>query len=163
MISKKALGNNTSRIKGSVTVPPPRAAHSPLSVCFTLGEYKHSALFHANLSPLSNKYTVGFFPCTLNFVPVSGWKESVNVGHALKRTAQWPLLMTYPGLPRGGAVVKNLPAEAGDRASVPGSRRAWGRKWTLAPVFLPGKFHGQRSLDRLRSMGLQSQIVSLGH
>ena len=60
-------------------------------------------------------------------------------------------------------MVKHLPAEAGDQASVPGSGRAWGRKWPLTPVFLPGKFHGQRSLDRLRTMGLQSQIVSLGH
>ena len=24
--------------------------------------------------------------------------------------------------------------------------KTWGRKWQLAPVFLPGKFHGQRSL-----------------
>ena len=23
----------------------------------------------------------------------------------------------------------------------------WSRKWQLAPVFLPGKFHGQRSLE----------------
>ena len=31
----------------------------------------------------------------------------------------------------------------------------WSRKWQPAPVFLPGKFHGQRSLGRLQSMGLQ--------
>ena len=29
------------------------------------------------------------------------------------------------------------------------------RKWQLAPVFLPGKFHRQRSLGGLQSMGLQ--------
>ena len=46
----------------------------------------------------------------------------------------------------GGSVVKNLPAnigDAGDTGSVPGS---WRRKWQPTPLFLPGKFHGQRSL-----------------
>ena len=30
----------------------------------------------------------------------------------------------------------------------------WSRKWQPTPVFLPGKFHGQRSL--VGSMGLQT-------
>ena len=41
--------------------------------------------------------------------------------------------------------IKNLPANAGDirqPGSIPGS----GRAWQPASVFLPGKFHGQRSL-----------------
>ena len=41
-------------------------------------------------------------------------------------------------------VVKNPPVNAGDArdaGSIPGSR-----KWQPTPVFLPGKFHGQRSL-----------------
>ena len=49
----------------------------------------------------------------------------------------------------GGAVVKNPPAKArntGDMGSMPGSRRALGRKWETTSVFLPGKFHGQRNL-----------------
>ena len=33
----------------------------------------------------------------------------------------------------------------------------------LASVFLPGKFHGQRSLDGLQSMGLQSQTQLSTH
>ena len=45
-------------------------------------------------------------------------------------------------------VVKDLPASAGvvrDTDPIPGviSLR---REWHLTPVFLPGKFHGQRSL-----------------
>ena len=32
----------------------------------------------------------------------------------------------------------------------------WRRKWQLVPLFLPGKFHGQRSLERKQSMWLQS-------
>ena len=47
-------------------------------------------------------------------------------------------------------MVKNLPADAGDTrdmGSIPGLRRfPWRRKWQPTPVFLPGKFHGQRSL-----------------
>ena len=46
---------------------------------------------------------------------------------------------------------KNPPASAEDTrgvGSIPGSGRSpWSRKWRLIPVFLPGKFHGQRSLE----------------
>ena len=30
--------------------------------------------------------------------------------------------------------------------SVPGSEETWSKKWQFTPVFLPGKFQGQRSL-----------------
>ena len=47
-------------------------------------------------------------------------------------------------------MVKNLPAKAedtGDAGLIHGSGRfPWRRKWQPAPVFLPGKFHGRRSL-----------------
>ena len=47
----------------------------------------------------------------------------------------------------GGSVVKNLPVSAGGPSSIPGSGRfPWRRKWKPTSVFLPGKFHGQRSL-----------------
>ena len=47
----------------------------------------------------------------------------------------------------GGAVVKNLSANAGDAGSIPGSERSpGGRNGNPAPVFLPGKSGGQRSL-----------------
>ena len=37
--------------------------------------------------------------------------------------------------------------EIWDKGSIPGSGKIpWSRKWQTAPVFLPGKFHGQRSL-----------------
>ena len=50
----------------------------------------------------------------------------------------------------GGAVVKNLPANAGD-AGDSGfcswvGKIPWRRKWQSTPAFMPGKFHGQRSL-----------------
>ena len=47
-------------------------------------------------------------------------------------------------------LVKNLSANAGNsryKGSLPGSGRSlWRRKWQPTLVFLPGKFHGQRSL-----------------
>ena len=48
-------------------------------------------------------------------------------------------------------VIKNSPHDAGDtRVGNPGSTPGWGRspgeKLKPTPVFLPGKFHGQRSL-----------------
>ena len=46
-------------------------------------------------------------------------------------------------------MVKNLPTNAGDSrdlGSIPGSGRSPGEEWQLTPVFLPGKFHGQRTL-----------------
>ena len=42
-------------------------------------------------------------------------------------------------------MVKNLPANAGDVGSIPGSGRSPGEE-TGTPVFLPGKSHGQRNL-----------------
>ena len=48
------------------------------------------------------------------------------------------------------AVVKNLPANAGDSRDVgliPRVRKIpWRRKWQPAPLFLPGESHGQWSL-----------------
>ena len=50
----------------------------------------------------------------------------------------------------GRAVVKNLPADAGDARDtglIPGSGRSPGEgNGNSLPVFLTGKFHGQRSL-----------------
>ena len=51
------------------------------------------------------------------------------------------------GVP-GGVVVKNPPANAGDTGDTSSwvGKIPWRRKWQPAPVFLPGKSHGQRSL-----------------
>ena len=50
----------------------------------------------------------------------------------------------------GGMVIKNLlvnAGAAGDTNSVPWiGTIPWSQKWQPAPVFLPGKFHGLRSL-----------------
>ena len=59
---------------------------------------------------------------------------------------EW-FLPTPPGFP-GGTVVKNLLPRTGDRrrGSNPWVRKIpWRRKSQPIPVFLPGKFHGQKS------------------
>ena len=43
-------------------------------------------------------------------------------------------------------MVKNLPANAGDRFSPWVRKIPWRKKWLPTPVFLPGESHGQRSL-----------------
>ena len=48
-------------------------------------------------------------------------------------------------------MVKNQPSSAGDPRDLLGfdpwvGKTLWSRKWQPTPVFLPGKFHGQRSL-----------------
>ena len=45
------------------------------------------------------------------------------------------------------AAVKNLPANSGDVASIPGTGRSLEKKWQPTPGFSPGKSHGQRSLE----------------
>ena len=56
-------------------------------------------------------------------------------------------------------MVKNLTANAGgvrDTGSIPGSGRSpWRRAWQPNPVFLPGGFHGQRTLVSYSSEGLK--------
>ena len=51
--------------------------------------------------------------------------------------------MCMVGFPHG-SVVKNLPANAGDRFDPWVRKLPWRRKWQPTPVFLPGKSHGQR-------------------
>ena len=45
------------------------------------------------------------------------------------------------------SVVENLPAKAGDPGSILGvGKIPYKGEWLPTPVFLPGEFHGQRSL-----------------
>ena len=59
------------------------------------------------------------------------------------------------------SVVKNLPAFAGDASSIPGlGKIPWRRKRQPTPVFLPGKFHGQRSLAGYSPWGCKESDVT---
>ena len=51
--------------------------------------------------------------------------------------------------------VKNLRAMQETRVQSLGWEDPLRREWSPTPVLLPGEFHGQRSLARLQSMGLQ--------
>ena len=55
------------------------------------------------------------------------------------------------GFPRGSDG-KESACTAGDPGSIP-----WGRKWQPTPVFLPGEFHGQRSLAGYSPWGRKEQ------
>ena len=61
----------------------------------------------------------------------------------LKYFLHW--ILGFPG----GTVLNNLPVNARDtrrRLNSWVGKITWRRKWQTAPVFLPGKLHGQRSL-----------------
>ena len=47
-------------------------------------------------------------------------------------------------------VVKNLPANAGDRGSVLVRKVPWRRAWLPAPIFLSEESHGQKNLADYR-------------
>ena len=47
----------------------------------------------------------------------------------------------------GGSEGKESACNVGDLGSIPGSGRSSGKGMATTPVFLPGEFHGQRSLE----------------
>ena len=66
-------------------------------------------------------------------------------------------LDAFRGFP-GGSDSKESASDAGDLGSSMGRKIPWRREWQTTPVFLPGKFHGHRSLvqwDTVQSMGFQ--------
>ena len=68
--------------------------------------------------------------------------------------------MKLSGVP-GGSDGKESACNAGDLGLIPGfdpwvGKIPWRREWQPTPVFLPGKFYGQRSLaGYIQSMGSQ--------
>ena len=74
------------------------------------------------------------------------WLDSIT---DLIEFEQTPGDRGFPGAPQGVLVVKDPPANAGDirdAGLILKLGRTWRRKWQPTPVFLPGKFHEQRSL-----------------
>ena len=86
--------------------------------------------------------------------------------HALESPGETDQLLLGPtprGFP-GGSVVNNPPANIGDsrcRLHPWVGKIIWRRKWQPTPVFLPGKFHGQRSLVGYNTCVAHSR--TLGH
>ena len=61
-------------------------------------------------------------------------------------------MITYIWASLVAQMVKNLPATQENWVRYMG-RFPWGREWLPTPVFLPGQFHGQRSLVGYRPWG----------
>ena len=55
-------------------------------------------------------------------------------------------------------MIKNLPAVQETEVQSLGGKMPWRREWLPTPVFLPGEFHGQRSLVGYSSQVWKSQI-----
>ena len=70
--------------------------------------------------------------------------------------------MSFPG----GSVVKNPSANAGDKNLIPGKIKSgigkipWRKKWHPTVIFLPGKFHGQRSMVGYSPWGHQESYMT---
>ena len=85
---------------------------------------------------------------TIKAIAVYWWKFPVLYSRSLLIINLYKVVCIW-GFPCG-AMVKNLPAmqktqETWVRSLV--EKIPWSRKWQPTPVFLPGKSHGQRSLE----------------
>ena len=76
------------------------------------------------------------------YSPLTSAKVSISFWNCATQIGTWTCTGGFPG----GTVVKNVLAGEGDMDLTPGGKIPWRRKWKPTPVFLPGKFHGQRSL-----------------
>ena len=63
----------------------------------------------------------------------------------------------------GGSMIKNTPAiQEMQKTWVQslGQEDPWNRKWQPTPLFLPGKFHGQRSLLGYSPLGCKESDIT---
>ena len=77
-------------------------------------------------------------------------------------THTYPFWISALVLESLSTVVKNLLGSAGDARDVgliPGLGRFWNRKWQPTPVFLPGKYYGQRSLMGYSPWGCKESVT----
>ena len=76
----------------------------------------------------------------------------------IKLVSLYTIICAHPMGFLGDSVVKSLPASAGDIGSIPGLGRSLEKEMATHSVFLPGGFHGQRSL-----VGYSPQDRRVGH
>ena len=118
------------------------------ALCFTMGQ----TLSHIALPPPLRTWQ----PLLDSFYRweeqgLEGWSILPKVTQLVIHTAELgfkPRLTDWWGFP-GGSDSKESTCNAGDPGSIPGLGRSplWRREWPPTPVFLPGEFHGQRSLE----------------
>ena len=58
-------------------------------------------------------------------------------------------------------MIKNLPANARDEFSPWSGKTSWRREGQPTAVFLPGKAHGERSLEGYNPWGTHAEVVGL--
>ena len=61
--------------------------------------------------------------------------------------------LRYPSPSLVAQTVKNLPATQESQIQSLVGKIPWRREWLLTPMFLPGEFHGPRSLEGCRPWG----------
>ena len=69
--------------------------------------------------------------------------------YLLDKLAWDSYVLSLIGLPDGSEGEESAcnAGDKGDAGSIPGSGKiSWSKEWQPPPVFLPGKFHGQKSL-----------------
>ena len=122
-----------------------------------------------------NLNSTGMLILTVSPALAGGFLSTLPAGKSLVivlNTAYCVLFYTYfailihtfygylPGASQVALVVKNPPANAGDsreEGSIPGSGRSLEWEIQPAPIFLPGKCHGQRNLVVCNPWGLKSR------
>ena len=122
-----------------------------------------------------NLNSSGMLILTVSPALAGGFLSTLPAGKSLVivlNTAYCVLFYTYfailihtfygylPGASQVALVVKNPPANAGDsreEGSIPGSGRSLEWEIQPAPIFLPGKSHGQRNLVVCNPWGLKSR------
>ena len=85
----------------------------------------------------------------VSLVSAGGFFTTNSTWEALSESIQFQLndIQNERGFP-GGSDGKGSSCNAGDLGSIPRSvgKIPWRREWLPTPGFLPGEFHGQRSL-----------------
>ena len=111
------------------------------SVVLVSDEQRSDSVIHTHISIFSQiffSYSLlqKFGYSSLCYTVGSCWLFTVNISVCI-----------HQGFP-GGTVVKNLPCKRHKRCGFDPNvgKIPWRRKWQPTPEFLPGKFHGQRSL-----------------
>ena len=81
-------------------------------------------------------------PCPTNF----SYLSSYELWSLFPQLSKTPIICVVPTSFLVAQMVKNLPAMQESQVHSLGQEDPWRREWQPTPVFLPGEFHGQKSL-----------------
>ena len=95
---------------------------------------------------------VGAMPSSRGSSPMGSNLCLLHLLHCQVDSLPRSLIRCFPGRSDG----KESACNAGDLGSIPGLEKSpWRREWLPTPVFLPGEFHGWRSLVGYSPWGRQ--------